>query len=417
MIHSIRGLLTGARRSRHTTPKIKYVRALAAVLFAGATLSVLFLGPLQWWSPFSASTFSSVAAACDLTRGQWVRDPAARPYYTNATCAFIEGYQNCMKHGKPSMEFLRWRWQPDGGELERFDAARFFGLVRGRSILFVGDSLASSHVRSLVCALWQVESPSRSRSEGFEYWRFPAHVFTVAFFWTPFQVRWRLTRGPPEAVGPDLQGEVFAGPSDLHVNEPDERWMPAAKDHDYVVLSASHWFERPAVYYSGGRVVGCHGCGMANVTALKPQYAQRAALRTVLRALAGMKGFKGTAILRTVAPTHYGNGGWFDGGECTATEPADPEEPLEMKEPDGDFYEAQLEEFAAAEEDARRNGVRMRMMDVTKMMLRRPDGHPDRYGHGQGEHEGFDIDCLHWCLPGPIDVWNELLLQILAGHY
>lgn len=257
MIHSIRGLLTGARRSRHTTPKIKYVRALAAVLFfAGATLSVLFLGPFQWWSPSSASTFSSAAADCDLTRGQWVRDPAARPYYTNATCAFIEGYQNCMKHGKPSMEFLRWRWQPDGGELERFDAARFFGVVRGRSILFVGDSLASSHVRSLVCALSQVESPSRSRSEGFEYWRFPAHAFTVAFFWTPFQVRWRLTRGPPEAVGPDLQGEVFAGPSDLHVNEPDERWMPAAKDHDYVVLSASHWFERPAVYYSGGRVVG-----------------------------------------------------------------------------------------------------------------------------------------------------------------
>jgi hypothetical protein len=375
--------------------------------------------------------FSSAGggAACNLTRGRWVRDPTARPHYTNATCAFIEGYQNCMKHGKPSMEFLRWRWQPDGaggcGELERFDAARFFGLVRGRSILFVGDSLASSHVRSLVCTLSQVESPSRSprSAEGFEYWRFPSHGFTVAFFWTPFQVRWRLTRGPPEAVGPDRQGEVFAGPSDLHLDEPDARWKAAAKDHDYVVVSASHWFARPAVYYSGGRVVGCYGhaCGgvAANVTALTPQYAQRAAFRTVLRALAaGMDGFKGTAILRTVAPTHYENGGWFDGGECTATRPADPEDPpLEMAEPERDFYAAQVEEFAAAAEDTRRNGVRLRMIDVTKMMLRRPDGHPDRYGHGPRENEGFDIDCLHWCLPGPIDVWNELLLQILAGRY
>ncbi|KAL6631375.1 hypothetical protein ACP70R_028225 [Stipagrostis hirtigluma subsp. patula] len=346
--------------------------------------------------------------------------------YTNATCAFIEDYQNCMRHGRPSLEFLRWRWRPDGGgagagcsggELERFDAARFFRLVRGRSILFVGDSLASSHVRSLVCLLSQVESPARSpaAAEGFERWRFPAHGFEVVFFWTPFQVRWRLTKGPAAAVGPDRQGEVFAGPSDLHLDEPDERWTSAAKDHDYVVVSASHWFARPAVYYTGGRVVGCHGCGAANVTALKPQHAQRAAFRTALRTLAAMEGFSGTAILRTVAPTHYENGGWFDGGECTATQPADPDDAVEMAEPEAEFYRAQVEEFKAAEAAARRNGVRLRLMDVTKMMLVRPDGHPDRYGHGPGEHEGFDVDCLHWCLPGPIDVWNELLLHTLAG--
>lgn len=22
-------------------------------------------------------------------------------------------------------------------------------------------------------------------------------------------------------------------------------------------------------------------------------------------------------------------------------------------------------------------------------------------------------DCVHWCLPGPIDVWNEFLMAIL----
>ena len=34
-------------------------------------------------------------------------------------------------------------------------------------------------------------------------------------------------------------------------------------------------------------------------------------------------------------------------------------------------------------------------MDMTKMMLCRPDGQPDQYGPGLGEHEGFYIDCLH----------------------
>ena len=119
VIQSIRGLLTGDhRRSRHAVPKIKSAALAAVLFFAGATLSVLFLGrPFQSWSPTptSSSLLSSAGGAGDLTRGRWVRDPTARPHYTNATCAFIEGYQNCMKHGKPSTEFLRWRWQPDGG--------------------------------------------------------------------------------------------------------------------------------------------------------------------------------------------------------------------------------------------------------------------------------------------------------------
>ncbi|KAM0894105.1 hypothetical protein ACQ4PT_024682 [Festuca glaucescens] len=432
-IPSLGGLLTGVRRSSRAIPKTTRVPTLAALLFFGAVAAFwfLFLGPFR----SSSTTSSSVAgghsgngaAACDATRGEWVHDPAgARPHYTNATCAYIQDYQNCMKHGKPSLEFLQWRWLPDGGagcELQRFDAESFFRLVRGRSILFVGDSLASSHVTSLVCTLSEAETPTRRHTaEGFEHWRFPKHDFAVSFFWTPFQVRWHLTHGPQAAVGPDRQGEVFAGPNDLHLDEPDERWMPAAKEHDYVVVSASHWFARPAVYYRRGRAVGCHGCAAKtdgnNVTALPPAYAQRAAFRTVLRALAaGHQGFKGTAILRTVAPTHYNHGGWFDGGECPSTRPFYRNQTAEMAEPEAQFYKAQVEEFRAADAEAaaRVNGVRLRLLDVTGIMLRRPDGHPDRYGHGAGEHSGFDVDCLHWCLPGPIDVWNQLLLQIIAS--
>ncbi|KAG8081531.1 hypothetical protein GUJ93_ZPchr1043g33313 [Zizania palustris] len=412
---SVRRLLAGAR---HAVANATSVSALVVILFfAAATFSVFSFGAFR--SP--AASFDG-AAACEDARGEWVRDPGAAPYYTNATCAFIQDYQNCMKHGRPSMEFLRWRWRPGGGEgcepLGRFDAARFFRLLRGKSMLFVGDSLASSHVTSLMCVLSQVEAPARSRdADGFEHWRFPAHGFAVSYFWTPFQVQWRLTRGPPEAVGPDRQGEVFAGPNDLHLDEPDERWTSAAKGHDYVVLSASHWFARPAVYYRHGRVVGCHDCAASNATALKPWHAQRAAFRTVLRALTQLDGFNGTAILRTVAPTHYENGGWFDGGDCTSTRPLDSDDTAEMVETESQFYRAQLEEFTAAAAAApmRSNGVRLRLMDVTRMMLLRPDGHPDRYGHGAGEHDGFDIDCLHWCLPGPIDVWNDLLLQILTS--
>jgi hypothetical protein len=114
-------------------------------------------------SPTSNSSSSASPAAtvkveaCDLTRGQWVPDDEA-PYYTNLTCPFIDDLQNCMKFGKPSLEFMRWRWQPDGCDLPRFDAAGFLEAMRGKSVAFVGDSLARNHLKSLLCILSQVRN-------------------------------------------------------------------------------------------------------------------------------------------------------------------------------------------------------------------------------------------------------------------
>ncbi|KAL6961068.1 hypothetical protein U1Q18_038831 [Sarracenia purpurea var. burkii] len=44
-------------------------------------------------------------------------------------------------------------------------------------------------------------------------------------------------------------------------------------------------------------------------------------------------------------------------------------------------------------------------------MAMRADGHPYRYGKKKNEL----ADCLHWCLPGPIDSWNEFLIHLLEG--
>ena len=103
----------------------------------------------------SSAPPATTAVSCDLTRGQWVPDDEA-PYYTNLTCPFIDDLQNCMKFGKPSLEFMRWRWRPDGCDLPRFDAARFLEAMRGKSMAFVGDSLARNHLKSLLCLLSKV---------------------------------------------------------------------------------------------------------------------------------------------------------------------------------------------------------------------------------------------------------------------
>lgn len=104
----------------------------------------------------SRASDSNAGVACDVARGEWVPDPAA-PYYTNATCPLIDARQDCMKYGKPGIEsVLRWRWQPHGCDLPRFDAAAFLRLVRGKSMAFVGDSVARNHMQSLMCLLAKV---------------------------------------------------------------------------------------------------------------------------------------------------------------------------------------------------------------------------------------------------------------------
>lgn len=92
---------------------------------------------------------------CDIFRGEWVPDPAP-PQYTNETCDFIQEHQNCMLYGRPDLEFLKWRWKPDGCDLPRFDPHRFLQVVANKSVAFVGDSLARNHMQSLFCLLAKV---------------------------------------------------------------------------------------------------------------------------------------------------------------------------------------------------------------------------------------------------------------------
>ena len=51
-----------------------------------------------------------------------------------------------------------------------------------------------------------------------------------------------------------------------------------------------------------------------------------------------------------------------------------------------------------------------RVLDITRMSEFRADAHPSTTGGKKHD------DCMHWCLPGPIDMWNELLLSVLKKY-
>lgn len=91
---------------------------------------------------------------CDLYHGKWVYDSAG-PLYSNNSCPVLTQMQNCQGNGRPDKEYENWRWKPAHCDLPRFDTKKFLELMRGKTLAFIGDSVARNQMESLLCILWQ----------------------------------------------------------------------------------------------------------------------------------------------------------------------------------------------------------------------------------------------------------------------
>ncbi|MED6168772.1 hypothetical protein PIB30_014292 [Stylosanthes scabra] len=315
--------------------------------------------------------------------------------------------------GRPDMEFLKWRWKPYECELPLFNATQFLELVKGKSMAFVGDSVGRNQMNSLLCLLSHVAEPEdisgRYKTDAiyFRRWFYADYNFTLVTLWSPYLV---------QTSDVDPNGHSSNNLMSLHLDKADEAWVREIESFDFVIVSAGQWFFRPLIFYENDTLVGCHKCGLEGIKDLSHYYGYKMAMRTALRSLINLKGYKGVTFLRTFSPAHFENGDWNKGGSCERTKPYTKEE-IKL---DGYIlwtYMTQVEEFIEAEREAMKRGLKLLMMNTTEIMLRRPDGHPNNYVYGHYSSKGKNVithsDCVHWCLPGPIDTWNEFLLYLL----
>ncbi|TVU11900.1 hypothetical protein EJB05_45510 [Eragrostis curvula] len=348
---------------------------------------------------------TQVEEKCDMSMGKWVREPKG-PVYTNQTCPTLPDFKNCQKYGKDPGH-LFWRWQPDGCDLPRFAPARFLDVVRGKRLAFIGDSLARNQMESLLCLLSQAETPTdvyRDAFDKFRTWHFPAHNFTLMAMWTEFYAH-------AEPVI-DADGKPTAS-FDIHLGRLNANWTSRLPGLDYAVLSGGNWFFRVNYLWEGGRRVGCVNCREANLTDFGIAYAVRRVVRAALEAVArcedcNRRGL--VAFMRTYTPDHFEHGSWFSGGYCNRTRPLEEGE-VSSEHIGWELRRVQREEVERARETttADGSGVRFGVLDVTKAMMLRADGHPG--GHYDKRWVRNASDCLHWCLPGPVDMWNDVLQQ------
>lgn len=236
-------------------------------------------------------------------------------------------------------------------------------------------------------------------------WHFPSYNFTISNIWSPFLVK--------AAIFEDNNG-VSTSEVLLQLDKLDKNWTDLYQSLDYVIISTGKWFLKAAIYHENDTAVGCHICPGRNLTEMGFVFAYEKALRFAMNFIATSK-HKGLVFFRTSTPDHFENGEWHNGGTCLKTTPAKEGE-IEMKDLNNILRNVELGEFEKASAKATENGVNLKLLDFTNLLLLRPDGHPGPYRqfHPFAEDKNATVqnDCLHWCLPGPIDYWNDIIMEM-----
>lgn len=353
------------------------------------------------------------SGSCNLLKGKWVYHPAG-PLYTNNTCTFITQMQNCQGNGRPDKEYENWRWKPDDCDLPLFDGRKFLELMRDKTVAFVGDSVARNQFESMLCILSQVETPRNRGNRLMQRWHFKSTNTFLCRIWSSWLVHQSsepLQLAPKEVVK-------------IHLDIPDETFMNHLPKFDIVILSSGHWFAKQSAYVLNGHIVGGQlwwpkEAGKMQINNIE---AFGISVETTLTAIAAHPNYTGLVIVRSFSPDHYEGGAWNTGGSCTGkTGPADK---FERNGFTDIMHEKQVAGFKKAVEKAR-PGSKLRLMDITEAFSYRHDGHPGPYRSPDPNKitkrgpngEPPPQDCLHWCMPGPVDTWNEILVEMIRREF
>ncbi|KAH0451715.1 hypothetical protein IEQ34_019014 [Dendrobium chrysotoxum] len=100
------------------------------------------------------------------------------------------------------------------------------------------------------------------------------------------------------------------------------------------------------------------------------------------------------AFFMTISPRHFFNGDWNTGGSCNNTKP--------LSNGSEVLQDGSLDTVV----ESAVKGSKVNLVDITALSKLRDEAHISRSSLTAAK--GVQ-DCLHWCLPGVPDTWNEIL--------
>uniref|UniRef100_A0A1J3E7L8 Protein trichome birefringence-like 35 n=1 Tax=Noccaea caerulescens TaxID=107243 RepID=A0A1J3E7L8_NOCCA len=339
---------------------------------------------------------------CDVFSGKWVFDNSSYPLHTESECPYMSDQLACQKHGRPDLDYQHWRWQPHACNLKTWNVTEMWEKLRGKRLMFVGDSLNRGQWISMVCLLQSViprEKQSMSPNAPLTIFRAEDYNATVEFLWAPLLVE----SNSDDPVNHRLDERIIRPDSVLkHAS----KWQHA----DILIFNTYLWWRQDPVKIrwsseeegSCEEVKGAEGMEMA-MNAWADWVSNNVDPNTK------------RVFFVTMSPTHQWSREWNPGsqGNCYGEQ-----KPIEEESYWGSGSD--LRTMRMVERVLKRLGPKVSVVNITQLSEYRKDGHPSVYrkfweplNQDRLNNPASYSDCTHWCVPGVPDVWNQLLFHFL----
>ncbi|KAI7742797.1 hypothetical protein M8C21_028422 [Ambrosia artemisiifolia] len=335
--------------------------------------------------------------SCNFAKGKWVRDDS-RPLYSGFGCKqWLSGMWACRLTQRTDFAFEKLRWQPKDCQIDDFSGPKFLKRMQDKTLAFIGDSLGRQQFQSLMCMITGGKERHDVKDVGKEYglvkkrgsvrpdgwaYRFPATNTTVLYYWSA-----SLCNLQP--LDPKNKSTYIA----MHLDRPPAFLQRYINRFNVVVLNTGHHWNKGKldanrwIMYVGGKP---NTDRKIADTANAKKLTIYSIVKWVNGQLPKYPGLK--AFYRSISPRHFFNGDWNSGGTCDSTIPG--------------ALEVLKNESSDSVASAAVKGTDVKLLDITALSEVREEGHISRYTIRPTP--GMQ-DCLHWCLPGIPDTWNELL--------